>query len=73
MEHFDPEEVARFDEKMPWDPFSEIDRLVEMGLSKESTIVDFGAGAGVISIAVAEYCDHVVADDVSETMVAMIG
>lgn len=71
-EHLDPEEVARFDEKMPWDPSPEIDLLSELGLSPEGTIVDFGAGTGVFSLAVAERCEHVVAVDVSETMLDMI-
>lgn len=71
-EHFDPEEVARFDEKMPWDPSSEVDFLMERGLSTDSTIVDFGAGTGVFSLAIAEHCNRVVAVDVSQTMLAMI-
>lgn len=57
---------------MSWDPSSEIDLLLEMGLSSESTIVDFGAGTGVFSLAVTEHCDHALAVDISETMLARI-
>ncbi|WP_313691715.1 class I SAM-dependent methyltransferase [Halorarum halobium] len=67
-EHLDPEEVARFDEKMPFDPSVEIDVLREFGLSREDTVIDFGTGTGVFPLAVAKHCDRVVAVDVSETM-----
>lgn len=71
-EHLDPEEVTRYDEKMPFDPSGEIDVLLDHGLSADDTVVDFGAGTGVFSLAVAEHCDRVVAVDVSEPMVARI-
>lgn len=72
-EHLDPEEVARFDEKMPFDPAGEIALLRDLGLSREDTVVDFGTGTGVFSLAVADHCDRVVAVDVSETMLAVVG
>lgn len=68
-EHIDPDEVAQFDEKMPFDPSAEINLLLEFGLSEEDTIVDFGTGTGVFPLAIAEHCDRVVATDVSEAMV----
>ncbi|MFC6763814.1 class I SAM-dependent methyltransferase [Natrinema soli] len=71
-EHLDPEEVARFDEKMPFDPAGEIGVLRESGLCREDTVVDFGAGTGVVPLAVAEHCDRVVAVDISETMLAAV-
>lgn len=71
-EHLDPEEVARFDEKMPFDPSEEIDVLREFGLSPVDTVVDFGTGTGVFPLAVADHCDRVVAIDVSETMLAVV-
>lgn len=71
-EHLEPEEVAQFDEKMPFDPSTEVDTLLEYGLSEDDTIVDFGAGTGVFSLAIAEYCDRAVAVDVSATMLDLI-
>lgn len=71
-EHFDPEEVARFDEKMPFDPSTEINLLLEFGLSEEDTVVDFGTGTGVFPLTIAEHCDRVVANDVSETMLEVV-
>ncbi|WP_330633356.1 class I SAM-dependent methyltransferase [Halocatena halophila] len=71
-EHFETEAVAQFDEKMPFDPASEIEILEEMGLSKEDTVVDLGTGTGVLPIAIADHCDRVVAVDISETMIKMV-
>ncbi len=67
-EHLEDDEVARYDEKVPFDPSDEIELLRKRGLSAEDTVVDFGAGTGTFPVAVAEYCDRVVAVDVSETM-----
>lgn len=71
-ENLDPAEVARFDEKMPFDPGPEIDCLVESGLAPGDTVVDFGAGTGAFTLAVTERCDRVVAVDVSEPMLEVI-
>jgi len=68
-EHLDPEQVASYDEKIPFDPTEEIDLLLEYGLSADDTVVDFGTGTGVFPLAVADYCDRVIAIDVSKTMV----
>lgn len=67
-EHLDPDEAARFDEKLPFDPTPEVDLLLEHGLSEPDTIVDFGAGTGVFPLAVAPHCERVVAVDVSPAM-----
>lgn len=71
-EHLDPEEVARFDEKLPFDPSSEVDLLLELGLSETDTVVDFGTGTGVFPLTVAEHCDRVVAVDVSKAMLEVV-
>lgn len=71
-EHFDADEVARFDQKMPWDPSEDIEILLEFGLSAEDTIVDFGTGTGVFPLAAAEYCNRVVALDVSEPILDVV-
>lgn len=67
-EHLDPTQVARYDEKIPFDPAGEIELLSEYGLSEEDTVVDFGTGTGVFPLAVADHCDRVVAVDISDTM-----
>lgn len=67
-EHLDPEQVARYDEKLPFDPSEEVELLREHGLSVGDTVVDLGAGTGVFPLAVAEYCDRVVAVDASPAM-----
>ena len=67
-EHLDPEQVARYDEKIPFDPSQELELLLELGLTDEDTFVDFGTGTGVVPLAVAGYCERVVAIDISETM-----
>lgn len=69
-EHLEDDRVARYDEKIPFDPSDEIELLREHGLSEEDTVVDFGTGTGVFPVAVAEHCARVVAVDVSETMLA---
>jgi ubiquinone/menaquinone biosynthesis C-methylase UbiE len=43
-----------------------------MGLNETHTVVDFGAGTGTFTLAVAPHCRRVVAIDVSSTMLAML-
>jgi putative AdoMet-dependent methyltransferase len=71
-EHLDPEQVARYDEKIPFDPSQELELLLELGLDDEDTFVDFGTGTGVVPLAVADYCERVVAIDISETMLDVV-
>lgn len=68
-EHVDPKQVARYDEKLPFDPADEIAILNEHGLSSNDIVVDFGTGTGVFPLAIADYCDHVIGVDVSEAMI----
>ena len=67
-EHVDPKQVADYDEKIPFDPSTEIDLLKELGLSEADTIVDFGTGTGSFPLGVADHCDRVVGVDVSASM-----
>lgn len=71
-EHLDPAQVARYDEKLPFDPTPELDLFVDQGLTTEDTIVDFGTGTGVFPLAAADYCDRVVAVDISEPMLDVV-
>lgn len=71
-EHLDPEQVARYDEKIPFDPSRELELLLELGLTGEDTFVDFGTGTGVVPLAVADHCDRVIAVDISDTMLQVV-
>lgn len=71
-EYLDPVQVARYDEKIPFDPSEEFETLLELGLSNEDMVVDFGTGTGVFPLAVSEHCDRVVAVDVSESMLNVV-
>ncbi len=71
-EHLDPDLVARYDEKAPFDPSHEIQHLIEMGLADDDVVIDLGAGTGAFAIEVAPHCDRVVAVDISPMMVEMI-
>lgn len=68
-EHLVPERVNDYDEKVPFDPTDEVERLRELGLSGEDTVVDFGTGTGVFPLAIAPYCDRVIGVDISEAMI----
>lgn len=67
-EHLDPNQVAQYDEKIPFDPSAEIELLEDHGLSGDDTIVDFGTGTGSYPLAIADHCDRVVGVDISKTM-----
>lgn len=68
QEHLDPERVESYDEKAPFDPSQELQLLQEYGLSRQDTVVDFGAGTGEFALAVASYCERVIAVDISRPM-----
>lgn len=70
-EHLDSNQVAQYDEKIPFDPSKEIALLNEFGLSGDDTIVEFGTGTGTFPVAVADHCDRVVGIDVADTMLAV--
>ena len=67
-EHLDPERVASYDEKLPFDPREEVDLLREHGVGEEDAVVDFGTGTGEFPLAVAPHCARVVGVDASPTM-----
>lgn len=67
-EHLDPEFVAAYDEKQQFDPRADIALLAELGIGRDSTIVDLGAGTGVFAFAAAPSVGHVVAVDISSVM-----
>ena len=70
--HLDASYEATYDEKAGAQRLVDPDRLSELGLTAESTLVDLGAGTGLFAAAAAAMCKRVVAADVSEPMVAAI-
>jgi ubiquinone/menaquinone biosynthesis C-methylase UbiE len=70
-EHLDRSYVAGYERKAGFDPTDEVALLRELGLDKTHTLVDMGAGTGVLALAAAEVCRRVVAVDVSSAMLAV--
>jgi SAM-dependent methyltransferase len=69
-EHLDPSYVAGYDRKAGLDPAEELAFLQAHGLGADTTLVDLGAGTGVLAAAAAPHCRRVVAVDPSPAMVA---
>jgi ubiquinone/menaquinone biosynthesis C-methylase UbiE len=67
-ENLDPGHVSRYDDKEDADANAEVVLLRTLGLNQHSTVVDLGAGTGQLSIAVAPWCERVIAVDVSPPM-----
>jgi SAM-dependent methyltransferase len=67
-EHLDPAYVAGYDRKTGFDVAADVALLRELGLGNESTIVDVGAGTGLLAAAVAPVAARVVAVDPSAAM-----
>lgn len=71
-EHLDAAYVAAYEHKAGYDPGDDVARLRELGLDQTSTLVDLGAGTGVLALAAAPFCRRVVAVDVSAPMLAAL-
>ena len=69
-EHLDAAYVAGYDTKTGFDVEPEIELLKECGLGLEATLVDMGAGTGLLASAAASFCRLVVAVDPSGAMLA---
>lgn len=67
-ENLDPQHVTRYDRKMDSDAGTELTLLEELGLTGQSTIIEFGAGTGQFTVRAARACAQVVAVDVSPPM-----
>jgi ubiquinone/menaquinone biosynthesis C-methylase UbiE len=67
-ENLDSRHVARYDAKEDASAAAEVALLEGAGLTRESLVLEFGAGTGQFSVAVAPACARVVAVDVSEPM-----
>lgn len=71
-ENLDVEHVARYDSKMDADAFNEVALLQTFGLQDRSRVVEFGAGTGQFTLAVAAVGASVVAVDVSPPMLTAL-
>jgi SAM-dependent methyltransferase len=69
-EHLDAAYVAGYDAKTGFDVGLDVELLCGLGLGHETTLVDLGAGTGLLSAAVAPICGRVVAVDPSPAMLA---
>ncbi len=67
-ENLDAGHVARYDAKEDAGAGDEVLLCQQLGLGRESTVVDMGAGTGQFTVAVAPACARVVAVDVSGVM-----
>lgn len=67
-EHLDPAYVEGYDRKSQFDPTADVQRLKQLGLTATSRLIDFGAGSGTLTEAVAPYCASVIAVDPSPAM-----
>jgi SAM-dependent methyltransferase len=71
-EHLDEAYVAGYDRKAGPESAEDLALLRDLGLTQESTLVDFGAGTGVLALAAAPHCRRVAAVDVSPAMLAVV-
>src|SRR5207253_157350 len=71
-EHLDEAYVATYTHKAGVEPGPALARLRALGLDETATLVDFGAGTGVLALAAAAVCRRVVAVDVSAAMLAVL-
>lgn len=71
-ENLDPEHVARYDRKEDAGAGAEAQLCLDLGVTHDSTVVEFGAGTGQFALAMAPWCGRVVAVDVSPVMLAAL-
>ena len=64
----DADEIEAYDEKANVNPVLERERLLELGVSKEHTLIDFGCGTGALALEAAKLCKRVIVVDVSAAM-----
>ncbi len=67
-EHLDAAYVRGYNRKAQVDPTADIRHLQALGLSADSTVIDFGAGTGVFAQAIAPLVKQVIAVDASPAM-----
>jgi ubiquinone/menaquinone biosynthesis C-methylase UbiE len=67
-ENLDSDHIARYDAKEDANAASEVTLLKELGLTRESLVIEFGAGTGQFTVEIARECGRVIAVDVSPQM-----
>jgi SAM-dependent methyltransferase len=67
-EHLDPAYVAGYERKAGYDPAPDLEVLLNHGIGDRSIVVDFGAGTGTFTAAIAPHCAQVIAVDISPAM-----
>ena len=63
-------EIEAYDENANVNPDTERKRLLELGVSENHSLIDFGCGTGALAIEAAKLCRKVTAVDVSTAMLA---
>ncbi len=71
-ENLDVDHVSRYDIKMDAEGPGELDVLRRLGLSRDTEVVDLGAGTGQFTLAAAPVCARVVAVDISPVMLGKL-
>jgi SAM-dependent methyltransferase len=71
-ENLDVDHVARYDSKEDANASEEVALLRTVGLTSSSVVVEFGVGTGQFTLAVAPWCERVIAVDVSPPMLARL-
>lgn len=71
QEHLDPEQVASYDARAQFDPEPDIALLKSLGLARDSTLLDMGAGTGTFALRAALECRHVTVIDPSRPMLTV--
>ena len=71
-EHLDDTYVAGYDRKAGTEWTDDLALLRTLGLDEDQTLVDLGAGTGMLATAAAPLCKRVVAVDVSPAMFAVL-
>lgn len=66
----DLDEIEAYDEKSGVNPALEHERLLDLGVSAEHTLIDFGCGTGALALEAAKLCRKIIAVDVSAAMLA---
>ncbi len=66
----DASEIETYDRLANVNSAVEHERLIELGVAAEHTLIDFGCGTGALALEAAKLCKRVIAVDVSAAMLA---